>query len=58
MAVGGNTPDGMTDGTKGLTENVLGLPDSRTIDSNEKGGSDPKGAPAYDQVTALTCTQM
>ena len=55
MAVGGNTLDGITDGTGGLTEDVIGLPDSGTIDSNERGGSDPKGAPAYNQATALTC---
>ena len=58
MAVGGNAPDGMTNGAGGLAKDEIGTPDSGTVDSSERDGRDPKGAPAYNQATVLTCTQM
>ena len=56
--VGGNAPNGMTNGARGLAKDVIGPPDSGTVDSSERSGSDPKGAPACNQATVLTCTQM
>ena len=58
MVVGGNAPNGMTNGARGLAKDVIGPPDSGTVDSSERSGSDPKGAPACNQATVLTCTQM